>query len=539
VRGCSVMKVVTVEEMGQIEEVCAKIGLPSNILMENAGKAVAEQVRLRLDAIDRQNILVLVGPGNNGGDGLVAARYLHDWGAKVSVYLFTQRPDGDPNLKLVQERDIACIETAQNGGLGQLSELVSSCSAVIDAIFGTGQNRHLEGIFQQALGMVSNIQRNRPSLHTFALDVPSGFNADTGMADPACLYVDDTITLGFPKLGLFNASGAERAGQITVADIGIPSYLAEQVTVELITDDWVASNLPERPFLANKGTFGRVLVVAGSDRYIGAAYLACMGAMRVGAGLVTLATAASLKPIMASKLTETTCLPLTEARPGIVSPNAAKQIQQELGNYDVLQIGCGLGQSKEATAFIKDILLSSKRAQLPMVVDADALNILATIPNWWQKLHDDAILTPHPGEMARLVGVSIEEVQSDRTGITRRMAGEWGKTVVLKGAYSVIATPDGSCHINPMANPGLASAGTGDVLAGVIAGLRAQGLAAEEAAAGGVYLHAEAGEVVRADIGDAGMIASDLLPVLPMVIQELKEDLESSYVEEEEHAADN
>jgi len=538
---CSAMKVVTVAEMGQIEEVCAKIGLPSSVLMENAGKAVAEEVRLTLGTIEQQHILVLVGPGNNGGDGLVAARYLHDWGASVSVYLLSQRPDEDPNLKLVRERDIPCTEATQNGGPTRLSELLSSCNAVIDAIFGTGtgRNRHLEGVFQETLLTVSNIQSNRPELHTFALDMPSGLDADSGSADPSCLSVDDTITLGFPKLGLFNASGAVRAGQITVADIGIPSYLAEQVTVELITDDWVASVLPERPFLANKGTFGRVLVVAGSDRYIGAAYLACMGAMRVGAGLVTLATANNLKPILAAKLTETTYLPLMEAKPGIISPGAARQIQQEVGNYDVLQIGCGMGQSKQVAAFIKDVLLGSKRARLPLVVDADALNILATIPGWWQKLHDDTILTPHPGEMSRLAGVSIDEVQADRTGIARRMAGGWGKTVVLKGAYSVIATPDGECRISPMANPGLASAGTGDVLAGAIAGLRAQGISAAEAAACGVYLHAEAGEVVRADIGDAGMIASDLLPVLPLVIQDLKEDLESSYIEEDENAADN
>jgi hydroxyethylthiazole kinase-like uncharacterized protein yjeF len=541
VRVCSAMKVVTVEEMGQIEEVCAKIGLPSSILMENAGKAVAEQVRLILGAIGKQHILVLVGPGNNGGDGLVAARFLCDWGAKVSVYLLSQRPDDDPNLKLARERDIDCVEATQNGSFTQLSELLSSCSAVIDAIFGTGtgRDRPIGGVFQEALAMVSNTQSNRPELHTFALDMPSGLDADTGRADPACLSVDDTITLGFPKLGLFNAADAARAGQITVADIGIPSYLAEQLKVELITDDWVASVLPARPFLANKGTFGRVLVVAGSERYIGAAYLTCMGAMRVGAGLVTLATAASLKPILAAKLTETTYLPLAETRPGIISPGAAKQIQQEINNYDVLQIGCGVGQSKEVTAFVKDVLLGSKRVQLPLVIDADALNILATVPNWWQKLHGDAILTPHPGEMSRLAGVSIEEVQADRTGTTRRMAGEWGETVILKGAYSVIATQEGECRISPMANPGLASAGTGDVLAGVIAGLRAQGMAAAEAAACGVYLHAEAGEVVRADIGDAGMIASDLLPVLPMVIQDLKEELESSYIEEEENAADN
>ena len=533
------MKVVTVEEMRQLEEVCTKIGLPSDTLIENAGKGVAEQVSSTLDDIEKQPILLLIGPGNNGGDGLVAARYLKEWGADVSVYLLSERPDNDANLKLVRERDITCIEASQDERFTKLGEILSSSSVVIDCIFGTGRSRPLEGVFRQVLEMVSIAQSDDPSLHTFAVDMPSGLDADTGEADPACLRINDTITLGFPKLGLFNTSGAERAGQITVVDIGIPSYLAEQVPVELITWDRVASVLPERPFLANKGTFGRILVVAGSSRYIGAAYLACMGAMRVGAGLVTLATPASLKPSLAAKLTETTYLPLPEAHPGIISSGAARLIQQELGNYDVMLIGCGLGQDRQVADFIKNTLLGSKRAQLPLVLDADALNNLARTSNWWQQLHDDAILTPHPGEMSRLAGVSIDEVQADRIGTARRMAREWGKTVVLKGAYSIIAEPDGGCRISPMANPGLASAGTGDVLAGVIAGLRAQGMAAPEAAACGVYLHAEAGEVVRAELGDAGMIASDLLPVLPMVIQELKEELESSSTEEEENVANN
>jgi len=522
------VKVVTVEEMLQLEEVCSKIDLPSEKLMENAGQAVAEQVSFTLDEIEKQHILLLIGPGNNGGDGLVAARHLKDWG---------ERPDDDPNLKLVRERDITCIEAGQDEKLTKLRELLSSSKAVIDCIFGTGRSRPLEGVFKQALEAVSNAQNNHPLLHTFALDIPSGLDANTGKADPACLHVDDTITLGLPKLGLFNGAGAERAGQITVADIGIPSYLSEYIKTELITWDWVASVLPERPFTANKGTFGRILVVAGSGRYIGAAYLACMGAMRVGAGLVTLATPASLKPILAGKLTETTYLPLPETSDGNISSGAAKLVQQELGNYDVLLMGCGLGQDRQVADFIKNTLLGSKKAQLPLVLDADALNNLATTPKWWQQLHDDAILTPHPGEMSRLAGVSIDEVQSDRVGTAMRMAKEWGKIVVLKGAYSVIANPEGACRISPMANPGLASAGTGDVLAGVIAGLRAQGMTPAEAAACGVYLHAEAGEVMRAEIGDAGMIASDLLPVLPMVIQELKEELESSSTEEEENVA--
>ena len=510
--------------MRRVEEECAGIGLPPGKLMENAGKAVAGEVRKILGSIDRQHILVLIGPGNNGGDGLVTARYLHDWGAKVSLCLFSQRPADDVNLKLVQQRRLTCLEAASDENSDKLSELLTPADTVIDALFGTGKIRPLGGIFRQALGKVSRAKKEQPGLHIIALDLPSGLNADSGVADSACLYADNTITLGFAKPGLY-ASGAERAGKITVADIGIPSHLAESVNEEVITGEWVRSVLPERPLQANKGSFGRVLVVAGSTNYAGAAYLACSGAMRVGAGLVTLATAASLQPVLAAKLAEATYLPLPESQPGIISLRAARLIDEELDRYNVLLIGCGLGQSQPAIRFVKSVLFRLKSALPPLVLDADALNTLAKTPDWWQRLVDDAILTPHPGEMARLAGVSVDEVQSDRAGVARRVALAWHKTIVLKGAYTVIAAPDGQFSISPAANPGLASAGTGDVLAGVIAGLLAQGLSLFDAAAGGVFLHGEAGKAVRARLGDTGMIASDLLPVLPLIIKQVKEDL--------------
>jgi len=517
------MKIVTASQMRRIEEGCTKIGISVSALMENAGKAVAEEVRKIRGTIDRQHILLLIGPGNNGGDGLVAARHLHDWGARVSLYLFTQRPPDDPNFKLVQERGISYIEITQDENLSKLDELLLSADAVIDALFGTGKSRPLRGVFLQALDLVGRVKKKRPDLGIIALDLPSGLDADTGAVDPVCLHADYTITLGFPKPGLFNSPGKERAGKIIVADIGIPPYLAERVNSELLTSDWAKSVLPKRPLEANKGSFGRVLVVAGSINYIGAAYLACSGAIRVGAGLVTLATPANLQPILASKLTEVTYLPLPESHRGIVSPGAAKLIHQQLNQYDVLLLGCGLGQSQSVIRFVGATLLRERVILPPLVLDADVLNTLARIPNWWQQLPSDAILTPHPGEMARLVGVSVDEVQQDRQGIARRVALDWQKTIVLKGAYTVVANPDGQCRISPIANPGLASAGTGDVLSGAIAGLVAQGLSLFDAAALGVYLHAEAGEMVRAELGDAGMVATDLLPVLPRVIKQLKE----------------
>jgi len=513
------MKILTAEQMNRIDRECIQRGTPASTLMENAGKAVAEETRQNLSTMENQHILCLIGPGNNGGDGLVAARYLHDWGGRVSLYLCSQRPSNDSNLELIQERGITCVEAAQDKNLEKLGNLLSSATSVIDALLGTGRIRPLEGIFKQVLEKVGETRKNR-NLRIIAVDLPSGLDADTGAVDPACLYADITITLAFPKLGLFSFPGAARVGKLKIADIGIPEHLAESVMTELITSDWARTVLPERPLSANKGSFGRVLVAAGSINYIGAAYLACNGALRVGAGLVTLATATSLQPVLASKLTEVTYLPLPESRPGIVSPEAAELITQQSGQYNVLLLGCGLGQSQSAIEFVSSVLFGK---ELPaLVLDADAINILAELPDWWQQLTDDAVLTPHPGEMARLCGLSIEEVQSDRSGIVQRSAKKWHKTVALKGAHTVIAAPDGRCRISPIANPGLASAGTGDVLAGAIAGLVAQGLSLFDAGSLGIYLHGEAGEMIKDMLGNAGMIATDLLPALPVVIKQLK-----------------
>ena len=511
------MKVLTAGEMRWAEQECAEAGISTDMLMENAGKAVADKVQRVLFGVYRKHILLLIGPGNNGGDGLVAARHLHDWGAKVDLFLVGRRAENDPNLKLVRERGIDCYQD-----LNSLDRLLPSASAVVDALFGTGKSRSLEGAFKQALERVAVAKKERRGLKIIALDLPSGLDADTGACDPACLCSDHTITLGFPKPGLYNLPGVGRAGLITVVDIGIPEHLAKDITTELITDEWACLALPKRPLEANKGSFGRVLVVAGSINYIGAAYLACSGAYRVGAGLVTLATPGSMQPILAAKLTETTYLPLPESSPGIVAGEAAGVILPQLGNYDVMLIGCGLGQSDQAINLVRSIILQKEKALPYLVLDADAINTLAKTPDWWQKLSGDAVLTPHPGEMMRLTGLSVDRIQSDRMDTAKRAASEWGKTVVLKGAYTVVAAPDGRCRVCPIASAGLASAGTGDVLAGVIAGLLAQGLNIFDAAALGVWLHAKAGEAVKAEMGDAGMVASDLLPVLPKVIKGLK-----------------
>ena len=506
--------------MRQADQDCANLGLPPEKLMENAGAAIADEVKALLGGTKDKTILILIGPGNNGGDGLVAARHLKDWGAKITLFLFSERDPDDPNLILTRERNIESIDSTKESALAKLEGLLPKADAVVDSIFGIGKVRPFAGVLKDALDMIN--QARRPGLRVIAVDIPSGMDADTGDVDPSCLYADNTITLAFPKIGLFKYPGMERTGRITVGDIGIPSYLVEQSNEELITAGFVRSVLPPRPANANKGTFGKAMIIGCSNNYIGAGYLACSGALRIGTGLVTLATATRIQSILASKLTEVTYIPLPESHPGIISPGAARLIHQEGEKYNAFLLGCGLGKSPPVRRFIEDLLLKAKQAPAPLVMDADALNILALVPNWWQRLREDAILTPHPGEMARLADITVEDVQSDRVGATKEFARKTNKTVVLKGACTVISTPDGRTAINGTVNPGLASAGTGDVLSGIITGLVAQGLSLFDAAAAGVYIHGEAGEMVRSQLGDTGMTASDLLPVIPLVTRRVK-----------------
>jgi NAD(P)H-hydrate epimerase len=425
---------------------------------------------------------------------------------------------------MILKRDMPCIGSGDDEGLLKLAELVKSSDVVIDALFGTGKSRPISGIYQKVLKEIARIKEERPELKIMALDLPSGLDADSGAADSACLNADYTVTLGMPKAGLFQPEGAEKAGRIIAVDIGIPESLTDEIRTEVLAGNLVKKLLPARRMAAHKGSFGRVIVVAGSVNYTGAAYLACSGAIRVGAGLVTLATPKGIQPVLASQLIEVTHYPLDEAEYGVLAADSAGKVLAELNNYDVLLAGCGIGQHKSVAGFIKNLIAGVKSEKTKAVLDADALNILAKQKDWWQQFKTEAIITPHPGEMSRLAGITVAELQHDRIGVARRMAEKWNKVIVLKGAYTVVAAPDGRCLLSDCANPGLASAGTGDVLAGAVAGLLAQGLPLFEAAACGVYLHSVAGDMAREKTGDAGTIASDLLPLLPLAIKELKEN---------------
>jgi NAD(P)H-hydrate epimerase len=516
------MKLITVEEMQRAER---ESGVAVPTLMENAGLAVAQEAWLMLGELAEHRVLVLAGPGNNGGDGLVAARHLKDWAADVIVAVLQSRGEDDANMAALLDRAVPVIDISEEGGMGRLESALGGAELVIDALLGTGHARAIEGTLADVLDRLRQARTRRLPPRLIAVDLPTGVDADTGAVDPHTVAADETVTFQWSKAGLHLLPAAQYAGRVEVVDIGIPAALGEKLKTELMTERWARAVLPQRPLSGHKGTFGFALVIAGSVNYIGAAYLSCMGALRVGAGLVTLACARTVYPILASKLVETTFEPLDDHE-GVLSAQAAGDVQRLLANraYRSVLVGPGLGQGSYQQAFLEALAPMLAAGQLrTAILDADALNNLSRVDQWWRMFEAPTVITPHPGEMSRLTGLSVEDVQAERITVARRYASEWGVVVVLKGANTVAAAPDGRVRVSPFANPGLASAGTGDVLAGAIAGLSAQSESEPfDVACLGVYLHARAGEEIRNELGSAGMLASDLLPSLPRVISELR-----------------
>ena len=517
------MKVVTAAQMTAIERASERAGVSTDALMENAGLAVAQAARDELGGAAGQRIVVLVGPGNNGADGLVAARRLRRWGAEVVCCLLTPRPDVDPKLDSALEYG---VETVSVPDIETLWRLVRRSRLVIDAVLGTGRSRALAGAVGEAMGLLQQVRELSNPPRILALDLPTGLNPDTGEVDPACPQFDATLALGYPKAGLLRFPGAERAGQLRVLDIGVPPGLPEEqsVDVEMLTSEWAASQLPQRTLDSHKGTYGHALVVAGSRHYIGAAWLASQASVRAGAGLTTLASPEGVYPIAAAKGAEAIHLPLPEDGDGRICPSAAEVIHQSERRFTAALAGCGMGWSGGTTEFLRRLLLTdrSKLSGLPALVDADGLNNLSGIDEWHTRIQSPLVLTPHPGEMSTLTGLPVSAIQADRIGAAREWSERWGATLVLKGAYTVIAAPGKPVQIAPFANPGLATGGTGDVLSGVIVSLLAQGLSPYHSAAVGVYLHASAAEIVTNRIGRAGLAASDLLDALPLALRDLR-----------------
>ena len=527
------LKVVTAAQMTALEQESERQGTSTDTLMENAGLAVAEYARQRMGSVAGLRAVILVGPGNNGADGLVVARHLQRWGAEVTACLLTSRPDVDPKLEMAREYGVSILKLSESPDLDALNQLLGRSQLVIDAILGTGRSRPLQGVVREALLRTAAVREKGQAPLLLALDLPTGLDADTGSVDDATPVMDATLALGFPKAGLLAFPGAERVGELVTLDIGLPDGVGQDgVFLELLTPDWVGSKLPPRPLDSHKGTYGHLLVVAGSRNYVGAACLVARAAHRSGVGLVTLATPESVYPIVASQLTETIHLPLPEDGEGRVHPDAAQVIGEVLTRYDAMAVGSGLGQSEDVSNFMESLLLAGRSPGLPVLVDADGLNSLAQRREWWRSRSGPMVLTPHPGEMATLTGLSTSEVQRDRVEVAREWAARWQTVTVLKGAFTAVAEPvsapadgdgmDGMVRLSPFANPGLASGGTGDVLTGVIGSLLAQGMDPFDAASCGVYLHGRAAELITKRRGPTGLLASEVAEALPLAFRELR-----------------
>ncbi len=517
------MKIVTVAEMRALEEACERqAGISTDTLMENAGLAVASRARDMAGELRGAMALVLVGPGNNGGDGLVAARHLQEWGARATAYLLLPRKSPDPKLEAALERGVLVERAWDDQALKRLDALMGSARLVIDAVLGTGRARPLDGVMRDAFLKLADARRGPKAPLLLALDLPTGLDADSGAIDPATPTADVTLALGYPKAGHLRLPGAERVGRLEVLDIGIPEALAKDIRRELLTRGWVRERLPRRPLAGHKGTFGRALVVAGSRNYVGAAALAATAAYRAGAGLVTIAAPESIYPILATGVVEATHLPLPETSPGHARADAADSVRELARECQALVVGCGMGQSPETKTFLERLLFGQPALEAPLVLDADGLNNLSQDARWWERLPSNAVLTPHPGEMSRLADMPVPQIQARRWETAKECAERWGQVVVLKGAFTAIASPDGRLAVSPFANPALASGGTGDVLAGIIGGLLAQGLSCFDAACCGVYLHGLAAERVRGETGESGLMAGDLLRWLARVAKDVR-----------------
>ena len=514
------MRVLNTQQMREADRrTIDDIGIPSIVLMENAGRQAVAAMEAAFEGLPHSHVGVLCGRGNNGGDGFVVARTLVQRGIEATVFLLGSvsevRGDARINLEILGRLGITVVEVtnAQEWEL-HFSE-ISDCDLLVDAILGTGFHGRLTGFLETVVADVNDL-----GVPVVAIDIPTGLSADSHEIEGDAIEASMTVTLAAPKIPLVLPPADTHAGDLVIADIGIPSPVIDEIEgpyVELLTRDRMRELVPARAAESHKGDFGRILIVAGSLGKTGAAHLAALGALRSGAGLVTVATARSALPILASMGAEYMTEPLDETPGGTIDYASVDRVLEI--KADVIAVGPGIGQDPSTAAFVQALV---ERAGVPLVLDADALNAFGEEPERLVGRDGvDVIITPHPGEMARLVGKTVEEVQKDRLNIARDFAAAHKLHVVLKGHRTVIAGPENRAFLNLTGNPGMATGGTGDVLAGMIGAWFAQLLDAEAACKIGVYLHGAAGDLAEADEGEVSLMAGDVAGRIGDAILEL------------------
>ncbi len=514
------MKYVSVSEMIAIEREADAGGHTYAQMMEHAGRGLAQAVHDAYRHLEGRRALGLVGSGNNGGDTLVACAYLQEWGWRTSCYIVRPRDEEDPLVARLLQAGGEVVELGNDPDYQALDAALDIHPVWLDGILGTGIRLPLRGSVAEVLAFArEKVKTMVIPPHVVAVDCPSGVDCDTGATDPAVLPAEMTVTMAAVKQGLLKFPAYATIGELVTVGIGLPTGLPahENIRREVVGQDWVGARLPERPLDAHKSTFGVVMVLAGSQHYSGAVLLSGEAAFRSGAGWVTLAVPEPLHAALAGSFVEATWLPLPHHN-GWIQESAAQVVLGNLARVTTLLVGPGFGMEEPTRECLR--LLLGRGDGLPqMVVDADGLKLLAGIPDWASQLPTDTILTPHPGEMAVLTGLPAAEIQADRVRVAEYFAQRWGHVVVLKGAFTVIASPGGDTALIPVATPALARAGTGDVLAGLIAGLRAQGMIAFEAATAGAWIHAQAGlRAAEALGGTAAVLAGDVLAAVVDVL---------------------
>jgi hydroxyethylthiazole kinase-like uncharacterized protein yjeF len=515
------IKIVTAKEMQQLDRrATAEYGVPSLVLMENAGSETTREMLAAFPALLRSRVAILCGRGNNGGDGFVVARHLLNRGVTVQTFLLARREDvgGDArvNLEILEKMGVAPMEVLESGEVAALSDRVASADVIVDALLGTGTHGPAQGILAETIELV-----NRAGRPVVAVDIPSGLIADEPEVPGPAVRAALTVTFALPKRCLLLYPAAGYAGTVRIVPIGIPSSLCRdpELLLGLLEPQDVASAFPRRDPAAHKGTFGHVLVIAGSVGKTGAAALASLAALRVGAGLVTLAIPHSLNDALEVKLTEVMTEPVAETEARSIGQEALDRLLHLAAGKSAVALGPGLGTHPSTQKLVHELLSC---LQLPVVLDADGINALAGRADFLARVAAPVIVTPHPGELSRLLDIPRDEVLRKRFPLAQDAASRLNVTLVLKMAHTVVASPTRQAVLVPTGNPGMATGGTGDVLTGLIAGLLAQGIAPGLAAQAGAYVHGLAGDLAAARLGQEAMLAGDLLNHVPDAIRQVK-----------------
>lgn len=516
--------ITTTAQIRELEQKAVQAGVSQAFMMDRAGHALGDHLlahALRC-GYARGPVLILAGPGSNGGDGIVCARRLSETGERIYLYLWRRSlTPGDTLLDALAEQDIDIARAEDDPGYFRLRRWLRLSSWCVDALLGTGANRAVEGQLAEILTVVKENLTDRH--HICAADCPSGIDCDTGAVSPQSLRADITVMFGAAKQGLYLEPALEHCGTMAVADIGIPDALMQAIRQQGLDETDLRNLVPQRRNWSHKGSYGKALCVVGSHRYPGAAYLSAYAAVKSGSGLVTAAVPDVIQQGLIPAMPEVTYLPLVH-EDGAMASGSLAQLQMAWADYTAILLGCGLSHTGQTRNFVHEFLhawqATQALAEIPLVLDADALNCLAQIPDWPDLLPARTILTPHMAEMGRLCGQPTEAVMANGAELALTYAQTWNSVVLLKGPHSWIGTPEGNLYAIMAANSALAKAGTGDVLSGLIVGMLAQGQSPTEAACGAALVHSLAGRHCADAIGAAGTVASDVLQQVPAVLQQ-------------------